>query len=101
MQPTLIEKIMPIALAELRAEKICLIEDIFKLRKFNHSLGIPGNKCIIETPEIVFDELWDMNIEQLQLHYATNAAEMSRKTRLMAGIDKDGYAINDCNDDGN
>ena len=98
MTPQIIAKLMPIALEELRNEKICLIEDIFKLRRFNPSLGISGNKSVIETPELIFDDLYDMNIEDLQLEYAHYSAIMSRKTRLMAGIDKAGYQ-SDADDD--
>jgi len=81
-----IAKLMPQALAELRAEKICLIEDIFKVLKTCRGFGIPGVEVVTTEPSKLFDMLWDQSISDLQVMLDAYSAIMGTKFRELAGF---------------
>lgn len=91
MELQIIEKLMPIALDELRKEKICLIEDIFKVRRICFGLHIPGHDHVMNNPAIVFDRLYDLTICQLEVELAWYSAQMSQRVRILAGFQCNEY----------
>lgn len=90
-QTCIVAKLLPQALKELRDEKICLIEDIFKIYRMLFGLSVPGFEKAISEPEKVFDALYDMSIEELELDLAIHSALMSRTVKGLAGFRDDEY----------
>lgn len=80
-------KLMAIAAEELKKEKLCLIEDIIKAKKYAVGFGLKQHNPVISDPSSVFDELYDLPIGKLQDHYKALQAELSAKARILAGID--------------
>lgn len=84
-----VKNLTSIAIMELKSEKICLIEDIFKVRKLCNGLGIPGHHIVESDPARMFDRLYDLSMDELLVEYSYYSAQMSQRTRLMAGIDNE------------
>jgi len=78
-----------IAADELRKEKICLIEDIFKVKRTCFGFNVPGHSDVIHNPTKLFDSLYDMKIEDLEVELAMLSAIMSRRARVLAGYQID------------
>ena len=58
---------------EARKEKICLIEDIIKAKKFMFGLGFIEHDEFLTDPVSLFDRLYDLDIQSLQIilnHYS-------------------------------
>lgn len=54
------------AVMENRHEKICLIEDLVKAKKFLYSLGYTEHDEFIQDPVGLFDRLYDLDITALK-----------------------------------
>lgn len=87
MKTQTLQKLIEIAVMENRNEKICLIEDIFKVGRCLFGMNVPGFEQVISAPEKVFDRLYDCTIEQLEVEYAYLSAVMSQRARILANID--------------
>lgn len=78
---------------ENRKEKISLIEDNFKVMRLLSGFGFTYfNQAILE-PSQVFDELYEMDIQQLSCVLAYNSATASLKARELAGFASDEQPI--------
>ncbi len=75
------------AIQEIRAERICLIEDIFKVYRMLYGAEVDVVGYDISKPGDKFDELYDCTIEQLEMELAIRSTQMSRRYRFLAGID--------------
>ena len=75
------------AIQEIRNEKICLIEDIFKVYRTLYGTEVNVQGYDIHKPGDKFDELYDLTIEQLEMELAIRSAQVSRRFRFLAGID--------------
>lgn len=75
------------AIQEIRNEKICLIEDIFKVYRTLYGAEVDVQGYDIHKPGDKFDELYDLTIEQLEMELAIRSTQMSRRFRFLAGID--------------
>lgn len=71
---------------DLHKEKICLIEDIFKIEKLLYGFQTPGHDKWLTNPGELFNTLYDLSIDDLQLHYSVLSAEMSQYARKLAGL---------------
>lgn len=87
MKTQTLHKLIEVAVAENRSEKICLIEDIFKVGRLLFGMNVPDFDQFIYAPSKPFDRLYDLTIEQLEVELATVSAIMSRRARVLAGID--------------
>lgn len=75
------------AIQEIRAEKICLIEDLFKVYRALYGAEIYVIGYDITKPGDKFDQLYDWTIDELEMELAVRSAQMSRRFRFLAGID--------------
>lgn len=82
-----IEKLVTQAVDELRKEKICLIEDIFKIYNHLHAMEVCGFKEILMSAGDEFDALYAMTIDELQLVWAKNRALLKIRANEIMKID--------------
>jgi len=68
-------------------EKLCLIEDIFKVYKCLIAMEVCGFEDILTKPERKFDELYDLNMEQLTCEWSVRMAQISRRAIEISDID--------------
>jgi negative regulator of replication initiation len=92
MNQKLIE-INTLTIDEVNKEKISLIEDNFKVMRLLFGLGFEWHKIAITEPGIVFDQLYEMNIMDLECLLAFNSATASLKARELAGFASDEQPI--------
>lgn len=89
MQPKRLGELIGQAVSELKHEKLCLIEDIFKVKKHLHAMEVPGHDVITgDNPGEVFDELYELKICDLEVLLAQLSARLTLRARQLAGIDK-------------
>lgn len=68
-------------------EKICLIEDIFKVYNCLLAMEVCGIKDILASANDKFNELYDLNIEQLECEWSVRMAQMRRRAIEISDID--------------
>lgn len=68
-----LKKLLREVVMEARKEKICIIEDIIKAKKFMFGLGFTEHDEFLHDPVGLFDRLYDLDIESLNVilsHYS-------------------------------
>ena len=81
----ILNQILNDAIQDERNEKLCLIEDIIKVKKLLFGFGVDGHKDVIEDPAAVVDALLEMPIKRLEVKYAIYSAAASRAARDLIG----------------
>ena len=95
-----LNELVEIAVNEIRNERLCIIEDIFKVRKMLFAMDVPGHHIPADEYGNWFDHYMEMKFEDLEVHLAELSAKMSRKARELAGYYRY-QKNNDCDCDGN
>lgn len=62
-----LKKLLREAVVENRNEKICLIEDVMKAKKLLFAWNYFEHTDVITTPVKVFDNLYELDIQSLEL----------------------------------
>ncbi len=70
-------------------EKICLIEDIFKVYNCLAGAEVCAFKSIIANSGTKFNELYDLTIEQLEVEEAIMRTTLRRRMIEISDIDKE------------
>lgn len=84
-----LNKLLCEAINENKNEKITLVEDVFKVMRLLFGFGMNEHLKAITEPEQVFDTLYDMSIDDLELYLASLSATASMKARELAGFATD------------
>ncbi len=79
MQTDILNKLADEIKQDQIKEKCCVIEDIFKAYKCLIAMQVCGFEDILTKPERKFDELYDLNMEQLDCEWSVRMAQISRR----------------------